>query len=426
MTRNEFILSAMKDSDAYTRAEWVFALFTVMADNEIEKVEKPYDYQIGTSNSRYHYYLNNQWNPITDSPAIDRPLWLVEETVIVTDQSQMIQKANFPLKTRAGNFFINHYCLVYIFGDRFEYQNGKVSIGDLEDLVAPHVVDNDKVSEPHHISVTEAKRFLSATASMAGFASIASPSATPYTMVPAPGIKELREKLIEENKDKLNDPAVVAKIDAQLVEHDRAWLNSDPEGGFTKEKGLKVSRKKLFSLHGYEVSNMQPKPEFIDRSLSEGWDLDKLPAMINSLRDGSYNRGAKTALGGEAVKFIFRIFATTRIAEEDCGTTIADKEVVNDKCIGRSVIVNGQSIKLTEENIGKFKGQLLPIRSPGYCKTKHANFCMTCLGEQFRGSENSLAALASEVGSDMLNVFMSKMHGTALSTAKWVPSKTLF
>ena len=36
MTKLEFILRAFKESTCYYKAEWVFTLFTVVRDNEVE------------------------------------------------------------------------------------------------------------------------------------------------------------------------------------------------------------------------------------------------------------------------------------------------------------------------------------------------------------------------------------------------------
>lgn len=428
MTRREFIINVFKNSQAWIRADWVYSLFTVVADNDIEQINEPYDYQIATSNNKYHYYLNSGWNEIIDSPTTDRPLVLPEEGIQLNNQSELIQSVDkFPLQTSLGTFFVNHYCLVYPFNNKIPYQNGKVSIGQLEKIIAPLVKDaNDKVINPTDVTIEEAKKFMDACSAIAGFSNIATPSATKYTMQPAPGIEELRRELIEKYKDKLHDPAIVALIEKQLVEYDRSFQAQDPEGGFyIEDKAFNVSRKKLFVMNGLEQSELSGgEKTFVETSLSEGWDVSKLPAMIDSLRDGSYNRGAMTALGGEAVKFIFRIFAATRISEEDCGSTLGIPVTLTknniSQYIGNTIILpNKQQVKLDKTNMMTYVGQRLPMRGPGTCKTEHSNFCLTCLGEQLRNSEGSLAALASEVGSKMLNIFMKKMHGVALATTPW-------
>ena len=175
-------------------------------------------------------------------------------------------------------------------------------------------------------------------------------------------------------------------------------------------------------LEQAEISN--GKKVLVEKSLSEGWDIEKLPAMIDSLRDGSYNRGAMTALGGEAVKFLFRIFAATKITEEDCHSQVGIPITLTDenKALydGNTIILpNKEQVLLKKENINQYLNQPVMVRSTGFCKTGNANFCLTCCGHALKGSENALAAMASEVGSKMLDVFMAKMHGTALETVPW-------
>lgn len=430
MTKLEFILRAFKESTCYYKAEWVFTLFTVVRNNEVEQIKNLYPFRIGVMNDKYAGYVDDTWIAFDDSPDISSPLFQVDEVITIATKDDIVQNySTFPFKTRVGNLFVNYYILVSAFGDKVDYQNGSISISALEDLVTARLVDgNEKdANDKHALYVDEVKKFSSACISIAGFSSIATPSASRYTMVAPPGIKEFKDQLIAKYKDKLDDPAIVAEIDKQLVEYDKKFQAQDPDGGFLyKPKAFNVSRKKLFLMHGYEQSDMSPDPDFVPNSLSEGWDIEKLPSMINSLRDGSFNRGAKTALGGEATKFIFRIFATTRIAEEDCGTKIGMRRTVTKADVNKFIISpNGNNILLTEENIKDFIGKEQVVRSPGFCKTGNANFCLHCLGLNFKGSENALAALASEVGSDMLNIFMSKMHGSQLATTVWKYKETI-
>lgn len=435
MNRQLFLLTALAKSTAYYKAKWVFSLLTVVRESDVSNMNDSYDYQIATQDGKYVYWLNDQWNIITDSPTIDRPLWTVEEMVEIPNQSLLVQPHNkFPFKTRVGTLFLNYYCLVSAFGDRIEYQDGKLNIRNLEKLVVSRLKDRDPngTTDPKAVYPDEVKKFGSAVQATAGFASIAAPGATAYTMQGAPGIKEYRDQLLEQYKDKLTDPAIVALIDKKLVEYDKAYQAQDPEGGFyISDKAFKVSRKKMHSMHGLEQPEISGgKRTLIVRSLSEGWDPKDLPAMIDSMRDGSYNRGAMTALGGEEVKFIFRIFSTSKITEEDCGTKLGiPLKLTRDNIKtyeGNTIILkDGKQVKLDSSNMSQYIGQSVMVRSPGTCCAEHANFCFTCLGERLRSSESALAALASEVGSKMLDIFMAKMHGVALQTTPWNIEDTL-
>lgn len=436
MLKRDFILKAFKETDIYYYADWIFTLLTIIPDNGPDNYPNPELYRIATVGNKYVYFNGTEWAPFTDSPnAQEEPLFLPSDEITINSQDEIIQPFDkFPFTTKVGNVVLNYYCLVSSFGNRFPFQVGKMSIGKLEKMVASKLVDYEpgKPKDPTKVYPDEVKLFSSACQSVAGFSSIYNPGATAYTMVPPPGLKEFRAQLLEKYKDHLNDPAYIAMIDKELVAYDKAFQAQDPDGGFyISEKAFNVSRKKLFLMQGYtqpEVSG--GRSGVLKTSLSEGWQIEDMPLMIDELRDGSYNRGALTALGGEAVKFIFRIFAATQIAEEDCGSKVGmprdfSKDDISNFLGNTIILPNGKQVKLDNTNMKQYVGQKVMVRSPGFCLTKDSNFCMTCLGEQLRDSKNSLAALASEIGSDMLYIFMKKMHGTQLATTLWKYEETI-
>ena len=436
MNKRDFILRAFKESTAYYFADWVFSLLTVVADNGRDKYPNPIPFQIASENDVYVVYVDGEWVTITDSPnASEMPLWHVGDEIVINNQNEIIQPYDtFPFKTKVGNIVLNYYCLVYAFGDRFPFQSGKMDIGAIEKQIGKRLVDDEKGKErdPTKFYPDEVKKFQSAVQSTAGFSSINNPGATEYTMQPPPGLKEFKQQLLDKYKDHLDDPSYIALIDKALVEFDKAWIAQDPEKGFYQsDKAFEVSRKRLFTMYGLESPEISNgKKELITTSLSDGWDVEKMPIMIDSLRDGSYNRGAMTALGGEAVKFIFRIFAATRIAEQDCGSKVGEPMVLTPalsiKYIGNTIILpTGKQVKLDNTNMKDYLGKHVIMRSPGFCHTHNSSYCLTCLGDSLKESVNSLAALASDVGSDMLYVFMKKMHGTALKTQLWKYTETI-
>lgn len=436
MNRREFILRAFKESTSYYFADWVFSLLTVVADNGRDKYPTPIPFQIASEEDTYYVYVNETWIPISDSPkASEQPLWKVGEEITINTQDEIVQPyTTFPFTTKVGNIVLNYYCLVYAFNNRYPFVTGKMDIGAIEKTIGKSLVDDipGKPRDPSKYYPDEVKKFQSAVQSTAGFSSINNPGATEYTMQPPPGLKEFKQQLLDKYKDHLDDPSYIAMIDKALVEFDKAWIAQDPEKGFYQsDKAFEVSRKRLFTMYGLESPEISNgKKELITTSLSDGWDVDKMPIMIDSLRDGSYNRGAMTALGGEAVKFIFRIFAATRITEQDCGTKIGKPMILTDKVaskyIGNTIILpNGKQVKLDNSNMNEYLGKSVMMRSPGFCRTHGSSFCLTCLGDALKESANSLAALASDVGSDMLYVFMKKMHGTALKTQLWKYKETI-
>lgn len=335
------------------------------------------------------------------------------------------------LKTTYGNIIVNQVVICHAFGNKITYQNGKFSIKAVENKIAELLTSEPPEGEernPKLIYTDELRNlYYPAVFSVSGWAQLGAPAATPYTIVTSPEIPELRRRLIEKYKDDLDDPAIIAKIMKELIDADVTFQSNDPEKGFLRPgtKDFDVVRAKTYIMHGVEY-------DFVDRSkitviqnpLSDGWDITKLPEMANSLIDGSFNRGAMTALGGEAAKFIGRFFLNTVIAEEDCGSPLGKLHTVtknNEEGFHWAYFFDesGGLTLMTPELASLSHGKQLLFRSPQYCHTKGGNFCVKCLGKRFENSTNSLGALATETGNIMMGIMMSSMHGRALKVEKW-------
>jgi hypothetical protein len=244
-------------------------------------------------------------------------------------------------------------------------------------------------------------------------------------IVGAPGIVEYRNKLLEENKGRLEDPAVIAGIDAKLVQYDKDYLANDDSMDFLiKDKSFKVVRKRLFGMHGAEAGfNEDGKIELIDNSLDEGWNPLKFPAINNNSRVGSYNRGFQTQLGGEAFKWLLRASANINITENDCGTKLGiPKIVLNDNLdwfVGHSIVHNNKLVFISsEDDIKPYIGKEVIVRSPMFCKLPKTDYCQVCAGKKLSANPEAASMAVSDYGSAFLGLFMAAMHGKELAVAK--------
>lgn len=332
------------------------------------------------------------------------------------------------VKTFIGNALVNQVLICHAFGNRIPFQMGEVSVKKVEALIAEKLMsvpEDNEVRDPKLIYTDELEEhYYPAAYSITGWCQLATPAATPYTIVTSPDMAALRKRLLEENRDKLDDPVVIARIIGQLVAHDKAFQDQDPEKGFLKPgKDFDVIRAKMFLMHGIENDFSNPgKITLIENPLDEGWDITKLPAMANSLIDGSFYRGAMTALGGEAAKYLGRFFLNTVLSEDDCGSKLGmrhelTQENVND-LTWTYEITGGEDLLLTPELIQQKMGQVLTLRSPQFCQTGDGNFCVHCIGKRFENSKTAMGALAVEAGNVLMLLMMSKMHGTSLKTTK--------
>lgn len=330
------------------------------------------------------------------------------------------------VETCYGNALFNAISLVYSFGDVVEFKTGEINIGKLEDEIAA-------LLKAKTVTVEQLQRYYEGTCWLEGFSQLFTASSTPYTVVPHPEYKALKKRLLEENKDHLEDPVVMAKIQKELATLDREWIAKDPEGGFIRSnKDFDITRAKTFYMYGLEANfNGDGGSTLIKNSLSEGWDPAAMPAGINALREGSFSRGAMTALGGEAAKTTFRMVANTRIVPHDCGTKVGEAVRVNDKnfvqFIGKLRIdpTTGKQELLTSGTVKSFVGKLIYVRSPMFCKQGKPDFCLQCMGEFIRGKESALALAEAQVSSTMMLVQMKKAHGVALRLVDYSPELSM-
>lgn len=335
-----------------------------------------------------------------------------------------------PLETCYGNLLVNQIVLVFPFGEIIPFQVGEIDLRKVEDQISERlesVPEDDTVPRDKnkiYVDVLE-ELYYEAAYSMSGWMQLGVPAATPYTITVDPGIRKLRAELLEKHMGELDQPAVIAKIMKQLIDADKNWQANDPDRGFLQPgKTFDVVRAKMFLMWGIEYDfTDRSKVVLIQRSLTEQWDITKLPEIANSLIDGSFNRGAMTALGGELAKVIMRFFMTTLITEDDCKTRLGRIKFIdesNQRDYQQMYIFDGQKeVLLDSENIKGYYGKQVLMRSPMYCQTKDGNFCVKCMGARFQDRRNSLAALATEVGARCLYIFMSRMHGVALKVERW-------
>ncbi|MAP19452.1 MAG: hypothetical protein CL582_00760, partial [Alteromonadaceae bacterium] len=359
---------------------WIIAAFSVTKSNEENPVIQPWDiyYSENDSGQLQITFVGEDSMPVDIddyefSPEELNPPYRFREKLTI-DKSIMPNIEGDKLKTTYGNVIANWLLCVYPFGDKIPYFEGKFKVTQVEGYIEKLLTTDDGGErDPSKIYIDEYNKFRRAAGLLDGLSQLCVPSATRKTLTRHPDAEKLRAELLEKYKDKLHDPATVAKIDEALVNLDKEWLKGDrSEGFFIKAKSLNVVRKKAHYSMGLDQSfSESSETDFIPGSLSDGWDIDKLPTMASSLREGSFDRGAQTALGGEAVKFILRVMQNALVEGEDCGSKIGVKTQVTEankkQMLGNNIISGGSVVKITEENVDKYVGKTVNMRTPLFC-----------------------------------------------------------
>ena len=366
---------------------------------------------------------------IDDEPVIisdfskKEPLFSFKEKVVL--EKGDLKNVTGKTETTYGTALVNQIVLAGIIGDIIPFQTGNWHLDGIAKKVINQVATDDAVSPEQAHAVCNALHFLP------GLTPLGVPAVTQKALTTDPAIKKRRNELLKEYKDRLDDPAVISKIEQELIAMDKEWLKGDPAEGFYKDsKYYDIVRKRSHIMHGGEKSFTDDgQITLIPRSLEEGWDLNYLPEMVNSLRDGSYSRGAATAIGGASVKTFQRIFQNVNILDKDCGskegmTLQVSKD--NYKYYGNRYQIKGSKlVLLSESDLKGLIGKEIILRSPLYCKSPKTDFCSHCAGPGMAANKHSVNMLASSIGSTFMGKSMKAGHGKALKTTTYDPIEQL-
>lgn len=327
-----------------------------------------------------------------------------------------------PLLTDVGKFYLNELLLVQPFKDIIPYYNDTFVASTIDKMVANGIISGTINRDMYTKYINNGYWFADG--------SIFAPGWSEKSITIDPAIIKRRNDLLEEYKDKLDDPLVITRIEKELVDMDKAYMKGDSSESFYLAMGGKSftdQRKKLFIMFGLAAEFGGSGYSFVRESLSEGWTPQNLAVGANNLREGSYGRGVETAKGGEQTKFILRIFQEVGITEDDCGSEHGLPIEITE--LNKSQFVNRYTVDgklLTEEELNKSIGKEVIIRSPMYCKAQKG-YCFKCCGKVYADINNRSIGIDSiNITSGFTSTAMAKMHVSSISTSKIDNMKEIF
>lgn len=431
MQNNEYYLKALQNG-CYELRDWVLSCFSV-TDYPI--------YENTTNDNLYHMQL------VKRESEVDRLYWynkdypdeLVELTDYVpgtslfryTDRIVLnrndLMNVNRDIATNYGNCLFNCIALIYPFGDKIPFMTGKIKGKKIEMLVASNLHDTPAEGEGRDYDkfyVDELIKHADAVTSLEGFSFTCVPTTSAETMVANPKITKRRDELLNIHKNELDKEAVIAEIQEELAAMDKASFKNDrAEGFYLSDKAYDVVRMKKFTMLGLIGGFGGEKPRLVTSSLSEGWQKEALPEMIDDIRSGSYSRGKSTAIAGAGVKLIYNAFQTVTITDDDCGQTAGMTWTINDDNYGmfngRWMITKDGLVELTDTVTRELINKSIVVRTPMLCKLTPPSFCAKCAGKSISMLPNSVHITASNISSIYMNDTMKSMHGKSLKTKRY-------
>lgn len=439
MNRHELFIAGCK-AGRWRWRSWRISLFSVtklplelppdLDEEEVEifSIYEPEQYDIDYRADGVYWFdkEGGRWNKLEGEDPT-KPLYNDRELAKFPALTCVNQPQE--LETTYGRMLYNFLVITYAFGDKIPFFH-KGRSGDVVKLFASKAVDDDYQPKDGEVVffASEIAKFVKAQYELPSMAPYVTPTGTARSLTTDPNVEKVRDELLAKygNGRKLT-AADVAEIQEILIKMDLDWLSKDESiDFFISRKSVSVKRKKLFLFHGLETA-FQKEGHFIliSKPLYKGTDMTKLPAVFNAIREGSYDRGADTALGGEKVTFLQRIYQNTKIIPGDCGTKILYRFLLTEynyrAYLGLNMYDGVNYVELTEEVAKANLNKTIAIRRPLLCKATHTDFCEVCCGKALSRSPRAVASEISNVGSDIMYAFMSSMHGNELSTARYIP-----
>lgn len=422
MNRRELFLNAMQ-RERYRDFGWVIRAFCMVeaaADENraaYDIIQLPNGYMVVDPDD------TTKTEKIDDAPVGEPVYWVGDEIVLKKGE---IPNLHEDVTTTYGNVLLNYICILWPFGaDKIPFMVGKIEPSKIEKIINDKWKagsENDKERDPQQIYYDEYLKYTDAAMYVMQMTQVCVPAGSERSMTTDPAVYKRRAELLREFAGQLKDPAVIAKIEAELIQMDKNWIKGDvSEGYYISAKQYNIVRKKLFLHIGAEKGLVESNDvDAIHNSLDEGYRPEDFPVMNNTIRAGSLNRGLFTQYGGEAYKWLIRATANLTIDKDDCGSTMGVVRRLSgnsSRWLSRYVIDpnNKKAVLLNSENIKSYAGKTYTLRSPQYCHVAGTGYCRTCLGDLLSISETGLSgAISKAFGSEFLSQFLKSAHAKAL------------
>lgn len=324
------------------------------------------------------------------------------------------------LNTNAGLFIYNKLIVERELTKVLGYVNTPINsgiLGSIEDKLSNAVLLDQ-------ISVDAMASYLNRTQWLAmQFHSVISGSFTMGTLKPSPSIMKERNKLLKENAQKLKDGDVIAavKIEKQLLKSAEEELKGD-HGLDLYKSGARGSFgnnfKNIAVMKGPVFNPTTGEFDIVESNFMEGIRKEELPTYGNAIITGAYPKAIGTATSGYFSKQIIAALQAVQLDKKgsDCGTkgtlTTTIQPNATKDFLYRYVVEGGKTVLMDEDNIKKYVGREIKLRSPMYCVGKKV--CRVCAGLMYEklGIDN-IGLTGARVSSTLLNLSMKKFHDTS-------------
>ena len=326
------------------------------------------------------------------------------------------------ITTTVGLFIFNKFIVEPLFSKYIDYVNYTISddgLGKFEGQLSQLLLTDV-------ITTTEFSDYLNRIQWLG--MQFHEPLAASFTMrglKPVDKVVKRREELIKQNKKALDagDIGVMADIEKELVTLAQQEIGDDPSMDlyYSGARGsISNNYKQLSIVKGPLLNKTTGKYEFVKNCFYEGVKKEDIAATATNVTNGAYPKACGTAVSGYKAKQISAAMQSVVLRKdvEDCGSKgyvelLLTKGIAG-KCEYRYIIDNGKLVMITKENMDKYIGKKVKMRSTMYCGCDYG-VCLACAGRLYEKLQiDTIGLTATSFTGALLNLKMKAFHDTSV------------
>ena len=326
--------------------------------------------------------------------------------------------------TTVGSFIFNKFIIEPKFGELLGYNNNVIDADGLKDLESQlsKLLLDDKITTTDFGDYLDRIQWLGMQ--------FHEPLAASFTMrglKPVPAVMKRKAELVKENKEALEkgDIMVMSAIEKELVKLAEQEIGDDPAMDlyYSGARGsISNNYKQLSIVKGPVFNKTIGKYQFIESNFFDGIKKDEIAAAGTNVINGQYPKSCGTAVSGYKAKQVSSLGQAVVLRKDvlDCGTKgyveIVIPPSMKAKFMYRYIIEGNKTVLLDDNNIGKYVGKKVKLRSIMYCGCD-SGVCMTCAGRLFEKLQiDSIGLTTSTLTGALLNLKMKAFHDTSVKT----------
>lgn len=345
-----------------------------------------------------------------------------------TDEMELTPAEYFvkePTLTTVGRFIYNKYIIERVgFQDILGYVNIPLTAGNSsknEALISKALIE-DKITISQMYDYIDYRDNLGMQ-----LHSVIATSFTPKTITTPPSVQKRKKELFKQYDKELSAGDIVTseKIEKELVGMAKKELAGDPgldlydseaRGNFGNYKNMNIFK-------GATMNNMTGQYEIVRSSFMDGIKKEDIPSFGNAVVAGAYPKAVGTQESGYLAKQLLSSMQSEMLDEHgsDCGSTKTievDLTAKNSKDFEyRYVVEGGKLVCLTPENMPRYIGKTVHMRTPMYCLGEKT--CNICAGEMnYKLGILNIGLGCSKVATTLLRMGMKKFHISNLKSTQ--------